>query len=94
MGNNYATKHVRTLLSLAIGFAFASPAFSAVVPAGTVLADKQEITLNNGAEPASLDPHKVEGVPEAQVIRQLFEGLVTVDVDGNDVPGVAESWQS
>lgn len=59
-----------------------------------MLADKQEITLNNGAEPASLDPHKVEGVPEAQVIRQLFEGLVTVDADGNDVPGVAESWQS
>lgn len=88
------TKHARTLLSLAIGFAFASPAFSAVVPAGTVLADKQEIALNNGDEPASLDPNKVEGVPEAQVIRQLFEGLVTVDADGNDVPGVAESWQS
>lgn len=30
-----------------------------------VLADKQELVINNGAEPESLDPHKVSGVPES-----------------------------
>jgi hypothetical protein len=30
------------------------------VPAGTALAEKQELVRNNGSEPASLDPHKVE----------------------------------
>lgn len=32
------------------------------------LAEKQEIVINNGAEPESLDPHKVSGVPESGVL--------------------------
>ncbi|MBS9779080.1 MAG: oligopeptide ABC transporter substrate-binding protein OppA [Moraxellaceae bacterium] len=58
------------------------------------LAEKQEITMNNGTEPTSLDPHKVSGVPESNVIRQFLEGLTTTDVDGNTIPGIAESWES
>ena len=34
--------------------------WAANVPAGTALADKQELVRNNGSEPASLDPHKVK----------------------------------
>lgn len=48
----------------------------------------------NGAEVASIDPQKTEGVPESNVIRDLFEGLVNQDADGNVVPGVAESWET
>jgi oligopeptide transport system substrate-binding protein len=33
---------------------------AANVPAGTLLAEKQELVRNNGSEPASLDPHKVK----------------------------------
>lgn len=69
-------------------------ALSAVVPEGTKLRTKQEIVINNGAEPTSLDPHKVEGIPEAIIIRQLFEGLVVRDQLGNIQPGIATEWTS
>lgn len=58
------------------------------------LADTQEVTINNGAEPESLDPHKVSGVPESNIIRQLLVGLTSTDANGNTVPGMAESWES
>ena len=45
-------------------------------------------------EPASLDPIKAVGLPEIQVIRDLFEGLTNQDAQGKVVPGVAQSWQS
>ncbi|MDR9828132.1 ABC transporter substrate-binding protein [Vibrio sp. FNV 38] len=54
----------------------------------------QELVRGNGTEVASLDPHKTEGVPESHVIRDLLEGLVNQDADGNTIPGVAESWQT
>ncbi|QIW14892.1 oligopeptide ABC transporter substrate-binding protein OppA [Pasteurellaceae bacterium RH1A] len=84
----------RTLLSLAVALGLSSAAFAAKVPEGTQLAAKQQIVINNGAEPQSFDPHKVEGVPESQVAYQLFEGLVTRDADGNLEPGMAERWES
>nr|WP_264755953.1 ABC transporter substrate-binding protein [Psychrobacter sp. YP14] len=59
-----------------------------------VLADKQELIINNAAEPESLDPQKVSGVPEAAVIRQMLVGLTTTDRDGKTIPGMAESWES
>lgn len=88
------TTLTRSLLATAIAFGLSASAFAAKVPAGTQLAAKQEIVINNGAEPASFDPHRMEGVSEGQIAYQLFEGLVTVDEDGNDIPGVAESWES
>lgn len=46
----------------------------------------------NNAEPETLDVHKSSGVPEADIQRDLFEGLVAEAADGSLVPGVAESW--
>jgi oligopeptide transport system substrate-binding protein len=41
---------------------------------------------NNGAEPQSLDPNKIEGVPEANISRDLFEGLlITSTKDGHPI---------
>ena len=50
----------------------------AFVLAGT-LAAQAETVLNrgNGAEPETLDPQKLTGVPEANITYDLFEGLVT-----------------
>jgi len=79
----------------ALGVAAAGTAFAADVPAGVQLADKQELVRNNGSEVQSLDPHKVEGVPESNVIRDLLEGLVnTSNADGHVIPGVAETWDN
>lgn len=84
----------RTLVATTVALGFSISAFAANVPAGTVLAKKQEIVINNGAEPQSFDPHKSEGIPEAEVVLQVLEGLITVDSDGNPQPGVATSWES
>ncbi|MDW8846317.1 ABC transporter substrate-binding protein [Erwinia sp. MMLR14_017] len=73
---------------------FAGSIVAATVPAGVELADQQAIVINNGSEVSSLDPQKIEGVPESNIILNLLEGLTTTDNRGHVVPGVAESWQS
>ena len=69
-------------------------ATAAVVPAGVQLAEKQTLVRNNGSEVQSLDPHKIEGVPESNINRDLVEGLLISDVDGKPSPGVAEKWEN
>lgn len=52
-----------------------------------------EFVMNNGAEPQTLDPAKIQGVPEHKIYMALFEGLVGSDPKTSlAVPGVAESW--
>lgn len=52
-----------------------------------------EMVINNSTEPQSLDPSKIQGVPEHRLYMALFEGLVTYDPKTSDaIPGVAESW--
>ena len=55
-------------------------------------AAKNTLQRGNGAEPETLDVHKASGVPEANIMRDLFEGLVAEAADGSHIPGVAESW--
>lgn len=88
------TTFIRSLLASAVALGLSASAFAAKVPEGTQLAEKQVITINNGAEPQSFDPHKTEGVPEAEIGYQLLEGLVSKDADGNIIPAVAVSWES
>ncbi|WP_413453996.1 oligopeptide ABC transporter substrate-binding protein OppA [Erwinia persicina] len=78
----------------ALGSMTAHQALAAEVPAGVELAAKQELVKGNGAELQSLDPHKIEGVPESNVNRDLLEGLVISDTKGHPIPGVAESWDN
>ncbi|WP_350316698.1 oligopeptide ABC transporter substrate-binding protein OppA [Pectobacterium aroidearum] len=87
-------KRVAAAIIAALSSTMAVSAFAATVPAGVQLAEKQELVRNNGAEVSSLDPHKIEGVPESNVSRDLLEGLVISDVNGKTVPGVAESWDN
>lgn len=67
---------------------------AAEVPAGVQLAPLQSMVINNGSEVASLDPHKVEGTPESNIILNLLEGLVGTDTNGHLAPAVAESWEN
>lgn len=60
----------------------------------SVLAKEQSIVINNGTEPESLDPQKISGIPEANIIRQQLVGLVTTDSNGKTIPAMAESWDS
>lgn len=83
----------KTLTALIVASAV-SPAFAANVPSGAQLASTQEIVRHIKDEPASLDPMKAVGLPEIQVMRDLFEGLTNQDAYGKIVPGVALSWSS
>ncbi|MFH8134675.1 oligopeptide ABC transporter substrate-binding protein OppA [Pantoea osteomyelitidis] len=78
----------------ALGALAGNSVLAATVPAGVELAAKQELVKGNGDEVQSLDPHKIEGVPEANVNHDLLEGLVISDQQGHPVPGVAESWDN
>jgi oligopeptide transport system substrate-binding protein len=92
----YKNKITQALL-ISAGLTVAATSFSTIaaeVPEGVKLSATQELVRGNGTEVASLDPHKTEGVPESHVIRDLLEGLVNQDADGNTVPGVAESWET
>lgn len=52
------------------------------------------LTIANGAEPETLDLHRLTGVPETRLVNALFEGLVGLDPQTlAPVPGVAESWR-
>ena len=82
-----------TCCALAVACTF-SAAWAADVPAGTKLAPNQELVRHIKDEPASLDPVKAVGLPEIQVIRDLFEGLVNENEKGELIPGVATKWQS
>lgn len=84
-------------LLLGAGLAFAATSLTATaaeVPTGVKLAKTQELVRGNGTEVASLDPQKVEGVPESHVLRDLLEGLVNQDANGVTIPGVAERWET
>ena len=89
MKNHFTLTCIAALLS-----GLSSAAIAADVPAGTVLAKQQDLVRHIKDEPASLDPAKAVGLPEIQVIRDLFEGLVNQDANGNIIPGVATRWQT
>ncbi len=82
-------------LTLALGLALSSPVLMAAqVPADTALAEKQHLVRANGAEPQTLDPGFVSsGGPGDVIVNDMFEGLVIEDLQGNVIPGQAESWQ-
>ncbi|MFE8119198.1 oligopeptide ABC transporter substrate-binding protein OppA [Brenneria goodwinii] len=87
-------KRVVAGIIAAMGMTAGVSTWAATVPAGVELAAKQELVRNNGAEVSSLDPHKIEGVPESNVAHDLYEGLVISDPSGQVTPGVAESWDN
>lgn len=62
------------------------------LPLREFLADEQRIRRGNAEEPQTLDPHLAEGVPAANVLRDLFEGLTTTAPNGQIVPGTARHW--
>lgn len=88
-------KHSTALLVSSLLTPFISVTAAAdTLPAGTTLAKEQHLVRANDAEAATLDPAKAEGLPEMHILRDLFEGLVIQDRDGNITPGVAESWET
>jgi oligopeptide transport system substrate-binding protein len=77
------------LMLLAVALVFS-------VLAGCAKAAKKapvEFIIANNAEPETIDPHRISGVPEHRIYMALFEGLITYDPKtARGIPGLAESW--
>ncbi|CTQ32488.1 peptide ABC transporter substrate-binding protein [Jannaschia rubra] len=56
-------------------------------------ASAQVLMRGNDTDPSTLDQHKTSTVAEANLLRDLYEGLVTQDAGGDVIPGAAESWE-
>ena len=68
-------------------------ALAAILLGGPAGAWADAIHLGNGTEPESLDVHQSSGVSEANIQRDLFEGLVAEGPDASLIPGAAERWE-
>lgn len=55
-------------------------------------APPNELRRGNGPEPATLNPLLAQDISAHNVLRDLFEGLVTESPNGAIEPGSAESW--
>ncbi len=77
------------------GAALAEIEWSTMFPAGDGWrAFEQEFVFNNAAEPETLDPHLMTGVPEHSLALALFEGLTSHHPETlQAVPGVAAWWE-
>lgn len=53
----------------------------------------QTYVRGNDGDPETLDQHKTSTVAEANILRDLYEGLVIYDPQANVIPGVATDWQ-
>jgi oligopeptide transport system substrate-binding protein len=56
------------------------------------LAQARTLERGNGPEPSTLDAHACQEVACGNVLRDLYEGLVTEDARGRLIPGMAERW--
>lgn len=74
---------------------FASPLIADTHPTtGEELAQEQVFIYRVGDEFASIDPQMAEDVQGGEFIRDLFEGLMNQDADGNLAPGVATHFEA
>ncbi|MGO4732035.1 peptide ABC transporter substrate-binding protein [Paenibacillus sp. 2KB_22] len=59
---------------------------------GNGLAKDQILKINLSAEPPTLDPAQAKDSQTNTVLKFLYEGLVRIDADGKEAPGVAKDW--
>lgn len=85
---SYIVSVLAALLSLSAHAAGTHPV------TGEALADEQVFTYRLLDSIPSLDPQIVEDVDGAAIARDLFEGLLNQDADGNVIPGVATDWST
>ncbi len=54
--------------------------------------DTSTLHRGNGGEPDSLHIHQAQGLNSQNILRDICEGLMTMDANGRPAAGVAESW--
>jgi oligopeptide transport system substrate-binding protein len=66
---------------------------SSVGPAAGTAHGSAILLRGLGSEPDSLDPQKARADEAQRVLRDICEGLTTLDESGGVAPGIAEKWQ-
>ena len=84
---------MRKALSLVLIAVFLVSFFGgvSVVPSAKA-AVAQEVTYNLATEPATIDPALMQGIPEANIILQVFDGLTRIDNKNMPQPAIAKGW--
>jgi oligopeptide transport system substrate-binding protein len=54
--------------------------------------DARELRRGNGSEPDSIDPQLARMEAAMTILRDCYEGLVSMAPDGGTIPGAAETW--
>ncbi|HEY7754228.1 MAG TPA: peptide ABC transporter substrate-binding protein [Steroidobacteraceae bacterium] len=70
----------------------AALALVAACGGGGDAAAANELRRGNGSEPDSIDPQLARMEAAMTILRDCYEGLVSMAADGSAVPGAAESW--
>jgi oligopeptide transport system substrate-binding protein len=80
-------------------FAVSVVSVLAILLGGVACSSKPEtdagrwLLRGNGAEPDSLDPQKARSTDAHTILRDICEGLTTLDSAAVPAPGLAESWE-
>ncbi|HEY0766775.1 MAG TPA: ABC transporter substrate-binding protein, partial [Steroidobacteraceae bacterium] len=59
---------------------------------GSAAAHAAIVVRGGGPDPDSLDPQKARGFEAQSIVRDLCEGLTTLDKNARVAPGVAATW--
>jgi peptide/nickel transport system substrate-binding protein len=82
------------IVAATISACIATAALGAGAPRDALAAPKTSVTIGMSVEPTGLDPTIAAPVAIGQVTWQnIFEGLTTIDRDGQVQPQLAESWE-
>lgn len=93
-------KHAKLALIGLVIMALALPACTTVATTadffGKISPPKEQVLrFNNASEPRSVDPHKTAGIPEFNIMINLYEMLTTYEPKTlAPVPGMAERWEA
>ena len=71
-----------------------APALLLALAPALAAAQPSVLERGNGPEPSTLDAHRCSEVACGNILRDLYEGLVTEDAGGRVIPGMAERWES
>jgi ABC-type oligopeptide transport system substrate-binding subunit len=78
-------------IALSIALCACGPADAPFTTSGSA-ADGVVLPRRSGDEPDTLNAHRNERSTGANILRDLYEGLMTEPVDARIVPGTAEWW--
>ena len=90
--SNFKKVAIVTAITAAVAFTSMSANSATHPKTGEELAADQSFTYRLLDGIPSIDPQLVEGVESSVIVRDLFEGLLNQDELGNNIPGVAKSF--